>query len=187
MDNIARLEQLVTLTKKPKVRSRLLLLLTPVDIVSLVQVTGFGLRLTDEEKKIYMQWWRQIFYDIKIVEDNLVYIIGQGFSLLKHSLKTWRYLGRTELLILAKETTPTSNNRLQTALIRSVSTSYMCGLDKNDLQSRIHTPPTIIIFYNNDIFVRIERPTVFLFMDEPAENSGLHTCFIDLRCHGKFY
>jgi hypothetical protein len=97
--------------------------LKPTDIVSLAIATNFRIQPTKRQKQIYMKWWRQIFYNMKWVEQNerRVTIIGKDLAKFKDAMQKWYYFNTKELKLLAVVgRTPTAELRTNQEFFRDV-------------------------------------------------------------------
>lgn len=182
-----RSNQLVTLYTTP-VWLPLLNMLRPTDIISLARATVFCLRPTEQQVNIYMQWWRQTFYNIKFVERNSIYCFGKDLTLLKSATHRWDYIeaNKIKLLLLVKETTSLNEvHILRNALLESIGTTYMWHTNQNNLLSQNQLVQTCIIFFRGDIDVELDGVwSKDVCSEERRRLSGrcpFWTWFVDLR------
>jgi len=141
--------QLVTLRTTP-VWEPLLSLLTPINILSLARATAFSLPPTRRQMCIYMPWWRQIFYNLKFIQKNVVYAFSKDIKLLKAATQRWDYIeaDKVKLLVVVQETSIINERQvLRSALMESVSTSYMWHTNQHTLLSQEQLVQTCIIFF----------------------------------------
>ena len=111
----------------------LLNILRPMDIISLAIATTFRIQPTKRQKQIYMKWWRQIFYNMKWVEQNerRVTIIGKDLAKFKDAMQKWHYFNIKELKLLVVI------GRTPTAELRLLFQSGFRGLDLEKDQGQI--------------------------------------------------
>jgi hypothetical protein len=110
-------------------------MLKPIDIVSFMRATMFRIRLTEQEIKIYIKWWRETFYNMKWVTQNegKITVISKDLARLNYALERWYYFNTIEmkLLVVVKETLPVGEVRDagRRAMIKAIDTSYMWGVN----------------------------------------------------------
>jgi hypothetical protein len=75
-------------------------MLRPTDIISLARATMFCLRPIEQQINIYMQWWRQAFYNIKFVKKHAVLVFGKDIDLLKTAIQRWDYIEANKIKLL---------------------------------------------------------------------------------------
>jgi hypothetical protein len=124
-------------------------MLRPTDIISLARATMFCLRPIKQQINIYMQWWRQVFYNIKFVKKHAVLVFGKDIDLLQTAIQRWDYIeaNKIKLLVPVKETTPLNEVLiLRNALVESIGTSYMWHTSNHNLLSQDPPVQTCIIF-----------------------------------------
>jgi hypothetical protein len=137
----------------------LIVMLRPMDIVSLARATIFRVRPAKEEVD-YMKWWRQTFYDMKWVEKNRreIVVISKDLVRLNDAIKTWEYFDTTEmkLLVMVKETLPDGERKeARRALITSIDTPLMWNINTYQVSFSRHQGQVIqtcVIFYNEHIY-----------------------------------
>jgi hypothetical protein len=186
--------RLVTLHNTP-VWQLLLDMLRPTDIISLVRATMFCLRPTEQQINIYMQWWRQTFYNIKFVKKNAIYCFGKDLHLLKTAIQRWDSIeaNKIKLLALVKETD--EGHELRNTLLESLDTPYMWNTNLSNLLVQYPPVQTCIILLSsglpllsNGIWLQIDAGwSADLCLEEVRRrqvrpgNSTLRTYFTDLR------
>jgi len=138
--------------------------LKPMDIVSLALATFFRIRPSPEHIGIYMKWWKQIFYNMRWVEQNgrKITIIGKDLARLKNCLETWTYdPWAIVLLVVVQETLVTGDTRDDTRqrLLQSISKDIpYASTDTERLVQRFEIPIQMcVLFLENNIYIDLDQ------------------------------
>jgi hypothetical protein len=133
-------------------------MLRPMDIVALAEATQFRLRPSNDEIQTCMKWWRQIFYDMRWVEQNgsNVTVIGKDLVRLNYALERWNYFNTDEMkLLLVVKSLPAgiARDEGREALILSTDATYVWNYDTHEIPHFDFDTQICVLFLSQNIYV----------------------------------
>lgn len=140
----------------------LLSMLRLMDIISLINATKHRLHFTQDQIQHYIKWQRQIFYDIKWVNRFVnitarqIVIISKDLNRLNRAIESWDYFNTKEmkLLVVIKENLPDSErDEAMAALLTSIDSPYMYGINKDQVQLQVTLVQTCIIYRQSNSYI----------------------------------
>jgi hypothetical protein len=141
-----------------------MIMLKPLDIISLALATYNRVRPSRGMSHIYMKWWRQIFHNMRWAEQNgrKITIIGKNLARLQECLKSWTYdktAQRLDLVVVVQETLLTWDpDEKRQGLLQSIDEEIpYASTDTERLVRRFETPIQMcVIFLEDNICIDLD-------------------------------